>query len=126
MFNVQFGINQIGDLKQAIARFAKHQTNGENGMSKFKFEPLDVGYKVTVKGKTLGEIKPMKEATGRHCFYLGFDKRKSPRTYRGKIKAAEALEAINKLMSDSKKKRWSTEALIVNAWDERPRASDQW
>ena len=94
--------------------------------SKFKFEPLDVGYKVIVKGKKLGEIKPMKESTGRHCFYLGFDTRKNPRTYRGKIKAAEALEAIDRLLNNQKKKRWTEQALIVNAWDERPRASDQW
>ncbi len=95
-------------------------------MSKYKFEPLEKGYRVVSRGKALGEILPMKEATGRHCFYLGFDKRKSPRTYRGKIKAAEALDAISKLISDSKKRKWSVEALIVNAWDERPRASDQW
>ena len=95
-------------------------------MAKFKFEPMDVGYKVVSKGRTLGEILPMKESTGRHCFYLGFDKRKKPRTYRGKIKAAEALEAIDKLLNSQKKKRWTAQALIVNAWDERPRASDQW
>ena len=95
-------------------------------MTKFKFEPTKKGYRVTTKGKTLGEILPSKEATGRHCFYLGCDTRNLPRTYRGKIKAAEALEAITKLINDSKKKRWSTEALIINAWDDRPRASDQW
>ena len=95
-------------------------------MSKYRFEPIQKGYKVIARGKTLGEILPMKEATGRHCFYLGCGKRKTPRTYRGKIKAAEALDTIHKLVGDSKKKRWSTEALIVNAWDERPRASDQW
>ena len=97
-----------------------------NAAGKYKFDPLETGYKVSLRGKVLGEILPMKEATGRHCFYLGFDERKKPRTYRGKIKAAEALEAINKLVTDSKKKKWTTEALIVNSWDERPRASDQW
>lgn len=94
--------------------------------SKYKFEPLDKGYRVIFRGKPIGEIMPMKEATGRHCFYLGCDQRKTPRTYRGKIKAAEALETIHKLLTDCKKKKWSLDALIINAWDERPRASDQW
>ncbi len=95
-------------------------------MASYKFEPLEKGYQVIAKGKAIGEILPMKEATGRHCFYLGCDKRKTPRTYRGKIKAAEALETIQKLITDAKKKKWSEEVLIINAWDDRPRASDQW
>ena len=94
--------------------------------SKYTFKPLDVGYDVIMKGKKIGQIFPMKERTGRHCFYLGFDKRRDPRTYRGKIKAAEALETIQKLVAESKKKRLPLETLIVHAWDDRPRASDQW
>ena len=68
----------------------------------------------------------MKEATGRHCFYLGCDPRKDPRTYRGKIKAAEALHAIHKLVDVKKKKKLNLETLIIYSWDDRPRASDQW
>ena len=95
-------------------------------MSKYRFDPLDSGYEVFYRGESLGEIFPMKEPTGRHCFFLGFDNRKHPRTYRGKVKAAEALHAIHKLAQNKQAKKWSTELLIVQAWDERPRASDQW
>ncbi len=93
----------------------------------FRFEPLkERGYKVMLRGKSLGDIIPSREPTGRHCFYLAFDTRKKPRTYRGKIKAAEALQALDKLKSDAKSKKWKTELLIINAWDARPRSSDQW
>jgi hypothetical protein len=92
----------------------------------FTFKRLEQGYDVVHRGKSIGTILPMKEATGRHCFYLGADNRKSPRTYRGRIKAAEALLAISKLIDDSKKKKLSMEEVIIRAWDDRPRASDQW
>ena len=90
----------------------------------FKFKPSDEGFDVLYRGKRIGVICPAKEASGRHCFYLACDSRREPRTYRGKIKAAEALQVIYKLASESKKKRWSVEELIVMAWDERPRASE--
>ena len=90
----------------------------------FKFKPTETGFDVYVRSRFIGEILPDKEASGRHCFYLGCDDRQEPRTYRGKIKAAEALHVIDKLRTDSKKKRWSVEKLIVMAWDERPRASE--
>ena len=92
----------------------------------FRFESVKNGYKVYKRGKFLGEIIPSREPTGRHCFYLGLDRRKTPRTYRGKLKSAEALEAIDKLISDAKSKKWKPEILVVNAWDYRPTASDQW
>lgn len=92
----------------------------------FRFESVKHGYKVYKRGKLLGEIIPSREPTGRHCFYLGLDRRKTPRTYRGKLKSAEALEAIDKLISDAKSKKWKPEILVVNAWDYRPTASDQW
>jgi hypothetical protein len=95
-------------------------------MGKYRFEPLASGYEVYYRGRRLGRILPKKESTGRHCFYLGFDHRRRPRTYRGKLKAAEALHAINRLSEEAKKKRWTIETTIVQAWDERPRASDQW
>ena len=95
-------------------------------MSSYRFEPLKRGYRVVLRGKYLGDIIPSREPTGRHCFFLGLDKRRTPRTYRGKIKAAEALEAIDKLKTTAKKKKWKTEVMIIQAWDERPRSSDQW
>ncbi|MCA9148006.1 MAG: hypothetical protein KDA92_01840 [Planctomycetales bacterium] len=90
----------------------------------YKFEPSKDGFDVLFRGKSIGLIKPSKEASGRHCFYLGCDDRKDPRTYRGKIKAAEALHTIFKLTAEAKKKKWSPEKLLVMAWDDRPRASD--
>lgn len=90
----------------------------------FKFKTTDDGFDVLYRGKRIGAICPAKEVSGRHCFYLACDTRREPRTYRGKIKAAEALQTIHKLVSESKKKRWSAEELIVMAWDERPRASE--
>jgi hypothetical protein len=95
-------------------------------MSKYRFDVLESGYEVYYRGESLGVIKPMKEATGRHCFYLGIDTRKSPRTYRGKSKAAEALHTIHRLVATAKIKKWPQEMLVVQAWDERPRASQQW
>ncbi len=95
-------------------------------MNAFKFQPKDVGYDVIVKGKSIGTILPRQEPSGRHCFVLGCDSRDEPRTYRGKILAAEALASIDKLKQQSKKEKWSLDALIVNAWDGRPRASEQW
>lgn len=89
----------------------------------FKFNPNDDGFEVSVRGKVIGDILPAKESSGRHCFYLKCDGRKTPRTYRGKLKAAEALYVIFKLKTEAKKKKWSTERLIIEAWDERPRAS---
>ena len=92
----------------------------------FRFESSKNGYRVYKRKKFLGEIIPSREPTGRHCFYLAIDRRKKPRTYRGKLKSAEALEAIDKLKTDAKKKRWKPEILIVNSWDFRPTASEQW
>lgn len=94
--------------------------------SKFRFERLNKGYSVFLRGKLLGEIVPSREPTGRHCFYLAADRRRTPRTYRGKVKAAEALESLDKLIATAKRKSWKPEIMIINAWDERPTASAQW
>tara|TARA_B100000674_G_C37130066_1_gene597388 strand:+ start:96 stop:398 length:303 start_codon:yes stop_codon:yes gene_type:complete len=56
-------------------------------------------------------------------FSLGFDRRKPPRIYRGKVHAAEALHEIYKLAKEFRNRRWSVEQLIVLSWDQRPRAS---
>ena len=90
----------------------------------FKFKATETGFDVFVRNRLIGEILPAKEVSGRHCFYLGCDDRTHPRTYRGKIKAAEALQVIEKLRTEAKKKRWPVEKLVVMAWDERPRASE--
>ncbi len=90
----------------------------------FKFKATETGFDVFIRNRRIGEILPAKEVSGRHCFFLGCDDRRHPRTYRGKIKAAEALQVIDKLRADAKKKRWPPEKLIIMAWDERPRASE--
>ena len=73
--------------------------------------------------RSLGTIVGMKEQSGRHCFRLACDTRRDPRTYRGRVQAAEALLMIADLKRAAEKNRWSTEELIIHAWDEKPRAS---
>lgn len=90
----------------------------------FRFEPTDDGFQVYYRGRNIGEVIPAKEASGRHCFYLGCDDRSEPRTYRGKTRAAEALLTVDRLASDFKKRRWAPHKLIIMAWDARPRASE--
>jgi hypothetical protein len=89
----------------------------------YRFKENENGFNVYLRGRYIGDIVPAKESSGRHCFYLGCDDRRVPRTYRGKIKAAEALQVIDRLATEAKKKKWSLQKLIVIAWDERPSAS---
>ncbi|HEY6563979.1 MAG TPA: hypothetical protein VIY86_05750, partial [Pirellulaceae bacterium] len=107
-----------------------HATSGfdpwggrSSDMSGYTFEAVGGGYKVFAKKRMIGTIHPTKEVSGRHCFYLGCDKRSEPRTYRGMRKAAEALEVIDGLKRDSDRHKWSQDVMIVNAWDRRPQAS---
>lgn len=83
------------------------------------------GYEVSVKGKIIGSISARSEPNGRHCFVLDCDTRAKPRTYRGRAMAAEALVTLNDLAQEAKKKKWSPEMLIIHAWAEKPRASEQ-
>ena len=73
--------------------------------------------------KKLGVIVGMKESSGRHCFRLGFDKRRRPRTYRGRQQAAEALRLIDRLTREAEKHDLTHEELIVSSWDIKPHAS---
>jgi len=82
------------------------------------------GWSVHYRRREIGNIVGMKEASGRHCFRLGCDSRKEPRTYRGKVKAAQALLSLSDLQRDAKKKKWSMEEVILRAWDCRPTVSD--
>lgn len=92
----------------------------------YKFQLRDDGYEVIHKGRSLGLIIRRLEPSGRHCFVLACDNRESPRTYRGKVLAAEALAAIDRIKQQAKKEKWSLDTLIAHAWDDRPRASEQW
>ena len=93
-------------------------------MNKYRFKSRDVGHDVYYRGKLIGQIVPLKESTGRHCFRLGFDTSRQPRTYRGMDRAAEALFQISQLAAKSKKSKWSTQELIVESWAAKPAASN--
>ena len=86
----------------------------------FTFKGTTTGYVVYYRRRSIGEIVTQKESNGRYCFRLGCDNRKRPRTYRGKTRAAEALKVIDALARQASKGRWSTETLIVQAWDSKP------
>lgn len=89
----------------------------------FTFHIYAAETEVFLGRRGLGIIKGMKEQSGRHCFRLACDSRRSPRTYRGRIQAAEALLMIDDLKRAAKKSRWSVEELIIRSWDGKPRAS---
>ncbi len=94
-------------------------------MAKFKFDKVEDSYVVSYRGQIIGEITAIKEASGRHSFFLNCDARKKPRTYRGMDRAAEALLVIDRLKKDAQKKGWSLNSLIAEAWERKPRASQQ-
>ncbi len=89
----------------------------------FEFHVFEAETDVFHRRRMIGTIIGMKERNGRHCFRLGCDSRKEPRTYRGRIKAAEALQIIESLSREAKKRRWSSEELIIRSWDDKPHAS---
>ncbi len=90
----------------------------------FTFLVYDNGETDVYRGKTcLGTIIGMKEASGRHSFRLALDQRRNPRSYRGRKKAAEALQIVDKLAKEAKQKKWSPQQLIIRAWDAKPQAS---
>lgn len=82
----------------------------------FTFLPNERGYTVRQRGRELGDIVTMQEPTGRYCFRLGFDQRRSPKTFRGRIAAAEALKVITGLAREAERKRWPLRVLILRAW----------
>ena len=86
----------------------------------FLFTPSKRGYRVR-HGSTrrdLGEIIRVTEQSGRVAFALGYDRRRPPRSYRGKVTAAEALMEIDKLRRQAPK--IGIEATIIRAWENMP------
>ncbi|HID76807.1 MAG TPA: hypothetical protein EYP56_12525 [Planctomycetaceae bacterium] len=79
-------------------------------------EEIDVYW----RGRLLGTIVRMTEGSGRRCYRLGADTRKRPRTYRGRLRAAEVLRTIHSLKRQAEKSGWTLEELIVRAWDAKP------
>lgn len=93
----------------------------------FKFTKLKNRTTEVRKGKILlGYLVSRVEPTGRHCYSLKADRRKNPRTYRGKQKAAEALWRIHNLKIMGERKKWSIEQLIIQSWDSKPNSAEQW
>lgn len=92
----------------------------------FKFQETSTDeIEVYHRGRRLGTIVAMIEASGRPCYRLGLDKRRNPRTYRGRARAAEVLKIIDSLKRQSEKSGWSTDELIVRAWDAKPSTTFQ-
>ena len=90
----------------------------------FEFEDLpDTGTAVFFRRRRIGVIFSAIEANGRYCFRLGCDTRRQPRTYRGRVRAAEALKAIYELKRVAARQRFSVEEIIVRAWDCKPRTA---
>ena len=89
----------------------------------FTFHIFEKVTEVHMGRRCLGQIVGMKEYSGRHCFRLADDTRREPRTYRGRVQAAEALLLIDDLRRAAKKHCWSVEELIIRSWDGKPRAS---
>lgn len=90
---------------------------------KYQFHVYPQRTEVFIGRRSIGSIVGMKEQSGRHCFRLACDSRRTPRTYRGRAQAAQALEMIDDLKRLAKQGRWSVEEMIIRSWDEKPRAS---
>jgi hypothetical protein len=88
--------------------------------AQFRFKEAEDQIEVYCRGKKLGTIVGMLEASGRPCYRLGVDTRREPRTYRGRERAAEVLQVIDSLKRQAEKSKWSFEELIVRAWDAKP------
>lgn len=86
----------------------------------FEFRDGQSGTLVYMGRRCIGQIITMKEPNGRYCFRLGCDTRKQPRTYRGRIRAAKALQIIDDLKRKASREHWEPETLIVRAWDDKP------
>lgn len=85
----------------------------------FAFHPHANGLEVRQKNEVLGVIRTAYEPkNGRHCFYLEQDKSKTPRTYRGRILAAQALLTLKNLVKTADKADLAT--IILMAWDATP------
>ncbi|MBM3999098.1 MAG: hypothetical protein FJ297_06070 [Planctomycetes bacterium] len=86
----------------------------------FEFEDGETEIRVFHKRRPIGTIETMVEASGRYCFRLGFDRRKKPRTYRGRVHAAQALLVIDSIRKEASRGKLAIEEVIVRAWDTKP------
>jgi len=86
----------------------------------YEFHQTETGHTVMFKRRVIGEIVTHQESNGRHCFRLGVDNRKEPRTYRGKVTAANALKVLDELVREAKSSSLSMEDTILRSWERTP------
>ena len=88
-----------------------------------KFEFVYDGEKsattVSYRGQVIGAIHGNGDS-GRYCFTLDCDRSRKPQLYRGRLRAAEALLMIHKIVEDWNRRSLSLRELVVNAWRTRP------
>jgi hypothetical protein len=88
-----------------------------------ELRPCQGGYEVTRRGTVLGKIQSTTEPSGRVAFLLAADRRRNPRTYRGRLVAAEAVAALYDLATAARKQRMQPEQIVLAAWTLRPPSS---
>lgn len=91
--------------------------------SALQLRPCDGGYEVIRRGIVLGRIRSTAEPSGRVAFLLAVDRRRKPRTYRGRHVAAEAIAALYELARRARNERMSPEEIVLAAWSVRPPSS---
>ena len=112
--------------KKATKKKAPVSTRVEVKEGAYTFSPQrnPTGWVVSGKKGVIGTILSGKEISGRTCFRIDGDK--SGRTYRGKLKAAHALERANTIVETTRKKKLSPVMSVLYAWEHREPASRQW
>jgi hypothetical protein len=98
-------------MTHSLSALTEERTGAEMAAKKirlesFTFQQLGKGWEVFHRGRSLGTIEGTTEGNGRHAFRLGFDRRQEPRTYRGMLRAATALQAIDSLKRQARSERW--------------------
>jgi hypothetical protein len=88
-----------------------------------QLRPCQGGYEVIRRGIVLGKIRSTTEASGRVAFLLAADRRRNPRTYRGRNVAAEAVAALYDLARAARRQQMRPEEIVLAAWMSRPPSS---
>jgi len=94
-----------------------------NRLHRIRLEAISGGYEVYQGRVKLGVIRSALEPSGRVAFVLGCDRRRHPRTYRGRQLAAQALVVLSELATRARRNHMQPESIILNAWLARPPAS---
>ena len=91
--------------------------------SSVQLRPCQGGYEVMRRGVVLGKIRSTTEPSGRVAFLLEADRRRKPRTYRGRNVAAQAVVALYDLAKAARSQRMRPEDIVLAAWTSRPPSS---